>query len=46
MKGVIQFKLADMATELAAATGLVYRAGYLKDHGAERITLESSMAKL
>ncbi len=42
----IQFKLADMATELTAARALVYRAGYLHDHGAERITMESSMAKL
>ncbi len=43
---VIQFKLADMATELDAARLLVYRAGYLKDHGQTRITMESSMAKL
>jgi len=42
----IQFKLADMATELTAARALVYRTGYLHDHGAERITMESSMAKL
>ncbi len=42
----IQFKLADMVTELTAARALVYRAGYLHDHGAERITMESSMAKL
>ncbi len=42
----IQFKLADMATELTAARALVYRAGYLHDHGGERITMESSMAKL
>lgn len=42
----IQFKLANMATELTAARALVYRAGYLKDHGATRITMESSMAKL
>jgi acyl-CoA dehydrogenase len=42
----IQMKLAAMATELAAARALVYRAGYLKDHGQDRITMESSMAKL
>jgi len=42
----IQFKLADMATELAAARGLVYQAAYLLDHGAKKITMESSMAKL
>lgn len=40
----IQFKLANMATELAAARALVYRAGYLKDHEGETITMESSMA--
>jgi acyl-CoA dehydrogenase len=42
----IQMKLASMATELNAARALVYRAAYLKDHGQERITMESSMAKL
>jgi len=42
----IQFKLADMATELAASRALVFRAAAIKDQGAERITLESSMAKL
>lgn len=42
----IQLKLAAMATELEAARLLVYRAAYLKDHGQERITMESSMAKL
>jgi len=42
----IQFKLADMATELVASRALVFRAAYIKDQGAERITLESSMAKL
>jgi acyl-CoA dehydrogenase len=42
----IQFKLADMATELAAARALVFRAAYIKDRGADRITMESSMAKL
>lgn len=42
----IQFKLADMATELTASRALVFRAAYIKDQGVERITLESSMAKL
>lgn len=42
----IQFKLADMATELTASRALVFRAAYIKDRGVERITLESSMAKL
>jgi alkylation response protein AidB-like acyl-CoA dehydrogenase len=50
----IQFKLADMATEIAAARLLVYHAASLADAarvadtagGASRFTLESSMAKL
>jgi alkylation response protein AidB-like acyl-CoA dehydrogenase len=42
----IQAKLADMATELRAARLLVYSAARLKDAGAPRVTLESSMAKL
>jgi len=42
----IQMKLADMATEIRAARLLVYSAARLKDSGAERVTLESSMAKL
>ena len=43
---LIQEKLADMATELDAARLLVYRAAYLRDAGAERITREASQAKL
>jgi acyl-CoA dehydrogenase len=43
---LIQEKLADMATELDAARLLVYRAAYLKDAGAERVTREASQAKL
>src|SRR6266705_893365 len=43
---LIQEKLADMATELDAARLLVYRAAYLKDIGAERVTREASEAKL
>jgi alkylation response protein AidB-like acyl-CoA dehydrogenase len=47
----IQFKLADMATEIAAARLLVYRAAWLADQsiaagGSIRFTQESSMAKL
>ena len=38
--------LADMATELDAARLLVYRAAWVKDAGAERVTTEASMAKL
>jgi alkylation response protein AidB-like acyl-CoA dehydrogenase len=43
---LIQEKLADMVTELDAARLLVYRAAYLKDAGVERVTRESSEAKL
>jgi alkylation response protein AidB-like acyl-CoA dehydrogenase len=42
----IQWKLADNATRIEAARLLTYRAAYLKDTGAVRTTLESSMAKL
>lgn len=41
----IQFKLADMATKLAAARQLTYRAAALKDAG-ERYIKEAAMAKL
>lgn len=41
----IQWKLADMATEIDAARLLTYRAAGLKDKG-ERHTYESSVAKL
>ncbi|MGH9604124.1 MAG: acyl-CoA dehydrogenase family protein [Terracidiphilus sp.] len=41
----IQWKLADMATELDAARLLTQRAAVLKDAG-RRVTRESSMAKL
>ena len=41
-----QFYLAEMATDLDAARLLVYRAAYVRDHGAERVTLEASMAKM
>ena len=42
---LVREKLARMATELAAARLLVYRAAWAKDRGAERVTLESAMAK-
>jgi acyl-CoA dehydrogenase len=42
----IQFKLADMATSLDAARGLIYRAAKLKDAGAARVAKEAAMAKL
>ena len=41
----IQFKLADMATEIEAARGLVYRAAWLKDQG-RPYAHEAAMAKL
>ena len=41
----ISFKLADMATEIEAASLLTYRAAELKDRG-ENVNLESAMAKL
>ena len=41
-----QMKLAEMATELDAARLLVYRAAWKKDTSADRITMESAMAKL
>jgi alkylation response protein AidB-like acyl-CoA dehydrogenase len=42
----IQFKLADMATEVEAARMLVYQAAWLADQKNVRFTRESSMAKL
>lgn len=41
----IQFKLADMATEIDAARLLMYRAAWMKDQGMQT-TAQSSMAKL
>ncbi len=41
----IQFKLADMATQIDAARLLTYRAAWLKDSN-RKVTKESSMAKL
>src|SRR4029453_9672260 len=42
----IQFKLADMATQVEAARLLVYQAAWLADRSDVRFTRESSMAKL
>jgi short-chain 2-methylacyl-CoA dehydrogenase len=41
----VQFRLADMATEIEAGRGLVYRACWLKDQG-RPFALEAAMAKL
>lgn len=38
--------LAEMATELDAARLLVYRAAWVKDSGAARVTLEAAMGKM
>ncbi len=43
---LVQAKLADMATKVSAARLMVFRSAYLKDNGSDRITKESSMAKL
>ncbi len=40
-----QAKIAQMATDADASELLVYRAAYLKDSGAQRITREAAMAK-
>jgi acyl-CoA dehydrogenase len=42
---LVQQKLARMATDLAAARLLVFRAAWEHDQGAERITLPAAMAK-
>jgi acyl-CoA dehydrogenase len=41
-----QAAIADSATEVEASALLVYRAAWLKDAGAARVTREASMAKL
>jgi acyl-CoA dehydrogenase len=43
---LIQSKLAEMSMNLNAARLLVYRAAYLKDSGAEKVTRAASEAKL
>jgi alkylation response protein AidB-like acyl-CoA dehydrogenase len=42
----IQFKLADMATQVEAARLMVYRAAWLADRKHRRFSKEASMAKL
>lgn len=42
----VQFKLADMATQVEAARLLVYQAAWLADKNQARFTREASMAKL
>ena len=42
----IQFKLAEMATLIEAAGALIYSVARLIDSGAERVSKESSMAKV
>jgi acyl-CoA dehydrogenase len=41
-----QASIADSATEVDAAALLVYRAAWVKDQGAARITREAAMAKM
>ena len=43
---LVQGHLADMALEIDAAALLIYRAAWVKDQGAPRITREAAMAKL
>jgi acyl-CoA dehydrogenase len=42
---LVREKLGRMATELQAARLLVFHAAWLKDRGADRITVEAAMAK-
>jgi acyl-CoA dehydrogenase len=43
---LVQGHLADMAVEIDAAALLVYRAAWVKDQGAVRVSREAAMAKL
>ncbi|MBL4917047.1 acyl-CoA dehydrogenase family protein [Szabonella alba] len=43
---MVQGHLADMALEIDASALLVYRAAWVKDQGAARVTREAAMAKL
>jgi acyl-CoA dehydrogenase len=43
---MVQGHIADMALDVDAAALLVYRAAWLKDTGANRVTREAAMAKL
>ena len=42
---LVRARLGRMAADLAAARLLVYHAAWMKDRGAERITVEAAMAK-
>ena len=42
----VQSQLAEMALDIDASALLIYRAGWTKDKGANRITREAAMAKL
>jgi acyl-CoA dehydrogenase len=43
---MVQAHIADMALDIDAAALLVYRAAWMKDNGAVRVTREAAMAKL
>jgi acyl-CoA dehydrogenase len=43
---MVQGHLADMALEIDASALLVYRAAWVKDQGAQRVSREAAMAKL
>ncbi|MGB7269220.1 MAG: acyl-CoA dehydrogenase family protein [Albidovulum sp.] len=43
---MVQGHIADMAVKIDAAALLIYRAAWVKDQGAARITREAAMAKL
>ena len=43
---MVQGHIADMAVEIDASALLIYRAAWMKDRGAPRITREAAMAKL
>jgi acyl-CoA dehydrogenase len=43
---MVQGHIADMALDVDAAALLIYRAAWLKDSGAPRISREAAMAKL
>jgi acyl-CoA dehydrogenase len=43
---MVQGHIADMALDVDAAALLVYRAAWIKDNGAVRVTREAAMAKL
>lgn len=43
---MVQGHIADMAVDIDASALLIYRAAWLKDQGAPRVTREAAMAKL